>query len=247
MGETARGDDRRLVAQLREDALDQAIYLVCFTVNDACLNSLRGIAADGRMGVDEFGGSKLRGMLEQCRCRCFHTRRNHAADELAVAVDDLDVGGGAEVDHHDWRAVQGLGGDGIGHAVGADFRRAHVFGLEQESSRFGVADERLGSQHALERGFPPDGERRHDRRQRRSFELFHVQLVGSQQRRELQAQLVGGVHLLRGDAPHVQQLGAVVDAEDRLGVSHVDCQQLAHGCSFIRLKTHVRSRAQPAR
>lgn len=124
-GETACGDNGGiLAAQLALHARDQALSHGGGARYGADLDALLGIAADGVLGRLERNAGELGGSGGERVHRNADARRNRSANVIAVLVDDVDIGCGAKV-HNDRRgAVEGLGSDGVGDAVGTNGLRA---------------------------------------------------------------------------------------------------------------------------
>ena len=85
---------------------------------------------------------QLSAVSEQRVGRGLHARRDNAAAEAAVAIDDLDVRGRSEVDHHHRRPVKRPGRHRVGHPVGADLAGVGVIGVEKALGRLGIAHQR---------------------------------------------------------------------------------------------------------
>ena len=174
------------------------------------------------MRVDQVDGPQLRGVREQRGGRRFHAWRDNAADEAPVRVDDFHIGGRAEIHHDHGGAVQRLRGHGGGHAVGPDFMRVGIVGLEQRARRFGRAHERVLPDHAIRGRAPCHGERGHHRGQRHAANIIELQALGRQQRHQFHTELVGGMAFVRGHTPPILQAPVLVDPHYGLRISHVD-------------------------
>ncbi len=156
-----------------------------------------------------------------------HAGRDDAADEATARVDDLDVGRRAEVDHDNRRPVEPSGGNGVGDAVGADLTRIGIIRLEKPRLfRDGRgANARLDAGVLAQRLLPRLGEKRHHRGERRRIDVPRLNTLRRQQRDELDVQVIGGIVLVGGDAPHPLRPHAVfstVGAENGLSVSYIN-------------------------
>ena len=229
----AREDE---AVSLAEDAAHEAVHTVGLAVDDARLDGLGGVAAYRGVRILELDRGEPVGVREQRRGRGLDARRDDAARERAVAVDHLDIGRGAEIDHDDGLPVQGARRHGVGDAVRADLGGIGVRGGEQLLAG-GVrrADERVCPHQLAQGGSPSMGELGHHRGERGAPEAIRPDTLRREQRHELKPQLVGGVVLVGGDAPHVAQLLAIVHADDRLGVPHINRKQHLWQLSLPRL------------
>ena len=222
--QAARGHDRRLVAQLREDAPHEPVHAVGLPIDDAGLDGGFRAGADGLVRIGQLDGGQTRGMREQGRGRGLHSRGDDAADEVPVPVGHLDVRGRSEVHHHHRRAVALLRGHRIRNAVGTDFVRCRIVRPEQPPCRrrLGRAHERLCAGQVVQRLRPCLRQLRHDRSQRRAAHLRKRQPCRFEQRQKLDAYLVRRMALVRGHTPHAYQGRLAVHADDGLRVAHVD-------------------------
>jgi len=173
------------------------------------------------------------------------------ADVFSARGDNVEGGGGAEVDDNDgrvgscwllvagcWLLVGGQGsvpedlqrGDAVDDAVGA-----HLGGIVGEDGQAG-ADAGLDEQRldvAVELGGAAQGgvERRHDRGDGNAGDLGDVQRAQGEEVAEDDAKLVDGGVAVGGDAPVGEQgggragSGEAVEAEDRVGVADVDGEE----------------------
>ena len=93
---------------------------------------------------------------------------------------------------------------GVGNAVGADLTRVGIIRLEKPRLfRDGRgANARLDAGVLAQRLLPRLGEKRHHRGERRRIDVLRLNTLRRQQRDELDAQVIGGIVLVGGDAPH---------------------------------------------
>ncbi len=118
-GETARGDNGGiLAAQLALHARDQALGHGGGAHHGADLDALLGIAADGVLRRLERHAGELGGTGGKRVHGDADTRRDRSTNVIAVLIDDVDIGRGAKVHHDCRRAVESLGRNGVGDAIG---------------------------------------------------------------------------------------------------------------------------------
>ena len=165
-------------------------------------------------------------------------RRDRPTNVIAVLVDDVDIGRGAKVHHDRRRAVESLGCDGVGDAVGTyglGTRRAQLgHGGRLRSDDDGVRGDAVGN------GVPLARELRHhaskgDRVDRAEREVVHLK-----EAHQAHVDLVGGIGAVGGHAPRLHQLVSVKQAHGRLRVSHIDSEQHVYSrCRRKRTRTIV--------
>ena len=144
------------------------------------------------------------------------------AAEAAVAIDDLDVRGRSEVDHHHRRPVKRPSRHRIGHPVGADLAGVGIVGVEEPGGRLGVAHQRERAGGILDRLHPRTGQLGHHRGDRRGAHLAQVKFLEGEQRGEDDAQLVGRRLPIGGDSPHRAQRIPSVHPNYGMGVTDVN-------------------------
>jgi len=123
-----------------------------------------------------------------------------AAEVFAARGYDFKAGGGAEVDHDAGAAVALVGGDGVGEAIGAQFR-----GIVDQDGHAGFdagfneerIDVEAGFADLAQRGF--DG--RHDRGDDDVRDLAGLDAIHLEKVDEEHAVLVGGLLVMGGDTP----------------------------------------------
>ena len=161
-------------------------------------------------------------MSEQRVGRSLHARRDNAAAEAAVAIDDLDVRGRSEVDHHHRRPVKRPGRHRVGHPVGTDLAGVGVIGVEKALGRLGIAHQRPRAGGVLDGLHPGLGQLGHHRGDRRGAHLGKIEALEGKQRGEDDAQLVGRRLPIGGDSPHRAQRIPRVDPDYGMGVTDVN-------------------------
>ncbi len=124
-GQAAGGDDGRL-ADLVDDAVGDAVDLGGEPVEGARLDRLDGVLADHAAGLDQLDLAQGGGPAEQGLEADLDAGEDGAAEVLARRRDGVERGGRAEVDDDRRAAVEVVGGDGVGDAVGADLLRVLV-------------------------------------------------------------------------------------------------------------------------
>ena len=203
-------------------------------VDRAGLDRLDRGLADHAAGLDQLHPAQRGGPAEQGVQGDLDAGHDGAAQVLALVRDDVEGGGGAEVDHDGGTAVQVVGAHRVGDAVGADLPGVVVedrhAGLDPGAQHHGL-DGQVALAHAPElvgdAGHPGGhGDAPHV--------AADVQVPGLQELAQQQEQLVAGPLRVGGHAPVVEQLVAavagVVEADDGLGVADVDDQQHGHSC-----------------
>ena len=177
--------------------------------------------------------------------------RDRAAEVLALHAHRVDGVGGAEVDDDRRPAVEVVGADGVGDAVGADVARLVVEDRHAGAhARFehdgGKAEVALA--HLAQRG----GDARHAAADHHAGDLRVACALEREELVEHERELVGRA-LGRGrDAPVVDELAVVEQADDGLGVATVDREQ--HRYAFLcpgaaarrRCRSRCRARAPTA-
>ena len=231
-GETACGDNGDiLAAQLALHARDQAL---CHGGSAHLL----GIAADGVLGRLERNAGELGGSGGECVHRNADARRDRPTNVITVLVDDVDIGRGAKVHHDRRRAVESLGCDGVGDAVGAH-------GLGARRTQLGHrgrlrSDDDGVRRDAVGHGVPLARELWHhagkgDRIDRAEREVVHLK-----EAHQAHVDFVGGIGAVGGHAPRLHQLVSVKQAHGRLRVTHIDSEQHVYSrCRCKRTRTIV--------
>ena len=165
-------------------------------------------------------------------------RRNRSANVIAVLVDDVDIGRGAKV-HHDRRgAVEGLGSDGVGDAVGTNglgARRPQLgHGRRLRPDDDGVCRDAVGH------GVPFARELRHHTGKGDCVDRAEREVVHLKEAHQAHVDLVGGIGAVGGHTPRLHQLVSVKQAHGRLRVSHIDSEQHVYSrCRRKRTRTIV--------
>ena len=113
----------------------------------------------------------------------------------------------------------------VGYAVGADLVGVVVVCFEEAAGRSRVAYDGLHADEPLERLAPGRRERRHDGCDGSPVHLGCVDAFHEQERTHFHAQLVRGVNLARGNAPHMFELRLLEYPYDGLGVADIDYEQ----------------------
>ena len=161
------------------------------------------------------GGKRIHGDAD--------ARRDRSANVITVLIDDVDIGCGAKV-HHDRRcAVEGLGRNGVGDAIGTyglGTRRAQLgHGGRLRPNDDGVCGNAVGH------GMPFARELRHHARKGDSVDRVERKAVHLKKTHQAHMDLICGIGAVGGHAPRLHQLVSVKQAHGRLRVSHIDSEQ----------------------
>jgi hypothetical protein len=219
LGETAGRDHGRIVAELGADAVDERVYLAREAVDDPGLQRRARVLADHRRRRDEVHLEEACRAREERVHRDLHAGSEHAPRVLAGGGDDVEVRRGPEVDDDAGRAVELLGGDGVGDPVRADLARV-VVQHRHPGARPRADHVQRGVRPPLRDLFVRAEQRRHDAREADTVHRLRVEEPG-----ERQPQLVAGSPRLGGDAPVVDQPFLLEEAEAGLRVADVDREQ----------------------
>jgi hypothetical protein len=229
LGQSAGGDDPGR-AHLLLEASDQPFNQPGVAVEDARLEGLDGVAADRRPGLGQFDPVEAGGPFEEGLGGDQQPGGDGAAQVVAVAVDGVEGGGGAEVDDDGRPAVAVVGGQGVGDAVGPD-----LLGVLIENADAGP-DARADNQRLQAEVGPAEigesgGKGRHHAADDHRPDRRQPQAVVGQDLVDQHGVLVG--HALRGGGrpPGAHQPVLLIGAEDDVGVADVDGQQ--HGARII--------------
>ena len=223
-------------AKLASDLLDDAVDLAGEPVDEPGLEAVHRRLADHRGRLGEVDPHQASGAGEERVHRDLDPRREHPAHVLPLRRDDVEVRGRPEVDGDARRAVAVARGDRVHDPVGADLVRV-VVSNRDPGLRAGADDEDLRLRPALREELELAHERRHRRGEADAVDRVEVEHLPEQR-----AELVAGAAGVGGEPPLLGQPVAVVEAEDRLRVAHVDGQEhgaeptsaRAPGCSSPR-------------
>ncbi len=102
----AGGDGLGVAAQLLLEAADHALHHLDVAVEQARLEGLDGVLADGAAGGRELDAAELCRAVVQGLGGDADAGGDGAAEVLTLAVDGVEDRGGAEVDHHRRPAVE---------------------------------------------------------------------------------------------------------------------------------------------
>ena len=165
-------------------------------------------------------------------------RRDRSANVITVLIDDVDIGRGAKVHHDRRRAIEGLGSDGVGDAVGTNglgARRPQLgYGGRLRPDDDGVRGNAVGH------GVPLARELRHHARKGDRVDRIERKAVHLKETHQAHMDLVGGIRAVGGHAPRLHQLVSVKQAHGRLRVSHIDSEQHVYSqCWHKRTRTIV--------
>ena len=194
--------------------------------DDSRLQRLDRVLADHVIRPGQLDLQQLRGAPRERIDGDLDARRERAADELASRADRVEVRRGPEVDDHGRPAEQVDGGERIHDPVAADLLGV-VHPHRHAGLHPGLHDHRRDVAVVAAEHLPhlvQDG--RHRRAQRDSGDVRVLEL-GALREQALQddRQLIGGAVGDGGDAPVLDHLLAVEDAEHGVGVAHIDRQQ----------------------
>jgi hypothetical protein len=211
-GRYRAGLEPELVADARDDLVD----LPCEAVDEARLERVAGRLPDHGRRSREINRVEPRSSREESVHRNLDARCEHAAHELTVLREHIEVGRSPEVDDDAWSAVPLTRADGVGNPVGCDLTRI-VVANRQARPCSGTDDE-----HRCRS--PPRGEvlEGMDKRRHRRGEADSLDDLDIDQRGEEGGELVAGPVGLGGDPPSVPQLAVLEQPKHRLGIADVD-------------------------
>ena len=214
-----------LVEQAPQDAVDRARE----AVDDARADRVDGALADDGLRRQQVDRRQLRAARRQRRERDLDARHEHAAEEVALGADDVEVHRRAEV-HADRRPAEALADrDGVGEPVGADLARVVV--AQRHPGLQARADgEHRVAEVALAHREPLRLERRHRRGDDRRADVGEPDAAQLEQVAHRRAELVGGRLGHGREAPVLDEPAVAKRAEVRLGVADVDGEQ--HGATL---------------
>ena len=196
-------------------------------VDGAGLHRLGRVLADGvlrlrHVHLDELGGTRRQGLHGD-----LDAGSDRTAHVVAVGVDDIEVGRGAEVDDHDRRAIPLAAGNGVDDAIGAHLGGV-LHGDTHAGARAGPDHEGHESEVALAHLRPLHGKARDDRGDGHLVDHFARTLVAQRQETDQEpGDLIAGAVPHGGQAPMLDDLAAVHEADDGLRVANVHSEK--HG------------------
>ena len=161
-GALAHENDRRGIAAIGPDHVDESVDAGHLSHDDARLHGLGRGAAEQRFGDPKFHGGQLGGSAGQRLGAELHARGDDTAAEGARLVQKFEGGGGAQVDDEGRRAVGALGAHHLGDAVGAHGRGIGEVHLQPRLKTWAYG-ERARVREAPRRIGPHAGEGRDDR------------------------------------------------------------------------------------
>ena len=180
-------------------------------------------------GSFDLHSRETRGAGKECVRRDAEPRGDGAAEELALARDDVEGGGCAHVDD-DGRAAEKIErGDAVHDAVRADFAgvvREHG----QAGLHAGLDEERADLEVGLAETAQARVQRRHDGRNRNAGDEVGLEAAHGEERLKEDSEFVGRLLVGCGDTPDGGELCGFgfrrepEETHDRVGVAYVECQ-----------------------
>ena len=219
--EAARRDDLHGMTVLLLDAAHDAVDLADVAEDDARLHALDGVAADDLLRRHELDARQLRSAREERVRRGAEARRDDAAEEVAVRVDDVERRRRADVDDDERPAVGFVGADDVDDAVGADRARVLIVQADARADA-GADDERLDVEIAFAHLDHRHDERRHDGGDDDGVDVLHADALVGEQVVDEHAVLVARLLPVRRDAPMLEQFPALIGAEHDVAVADVE-------------------------
>ena len=220
----ARGDGLGLGTQLGRDALHNAVDHADETVIQPGGDAAHRVRPDQFFGLAEIHHRQARRLGEQAGDRHPDAGADHAAQEFLVLRDDVEVDGGAQIDHDAGAAVLRETRDGIHQAVRAHFARVVVAHGDSEIGRV-IHEQRLAVEvtlgHRLQRLI--DG-----RNHARNDHVLHgrqIQLREREQVADQNAPLVGGLLLDGAQPPAADDVFAVEGADGHVRIADIESKQ----------------------
>src|SRR5262249_41530158 len=123
LGEAARRDHLHVAVELASHALHQAVHEPCIPVDDTGLDVGYRVAADRLFRPHELDRIEPGRLRDQRLGGNDETGRDGAADELAARIDDVEVGGRAEIHDDEGRAVERHAGYNVADAIRSNLGR----------------------------------------------------------------------------------------------------------------------------
>ena len=135
MRQPAGRHHRHRLAVFGLDALDQTADQPDIAPIDAGLHRGDGVAPDHLLGAVDGDARQQRRRLVQRLDGKIGARGNDAAAEGAVFGDDVEIGGGAEIDHDDGAGIACMRRHRVAEPVGADTLRPVDIGRRPQIER----------------------------------------------------------------------------------------------------------------
>src|SRR5438128_8310869 len=189
IGKAARRHHWGLDSQLAADRSDDAVDLAREAVHETGLERGRRRLADHARRLDEVDLDEACGPLEKRLHGDLYSRREYAADVLALCGDDVEVGRGPEVDDDARRSIALLGGDRVRDPVRPYLSRV-VVANRDPGAYPGAEDEQGRLRPALREQLVLANQRGHRRGQADAVDRLEVD-EATDERAQLVARPVG--------------------------------------------------------
>src|SRR5690606_34645147 len=206
------------------DGPDNGVHFTGSAVDDARLDALHRIGADGRAGVLQAHPGKLGGARKQGFQGDADARANGAAQVLPVFGDAVKGGRGSQVDHDGGERVLGLGRCRVGDTVRADVPRGLVAD-GQARVQLVRDDQGLHAKIALGHPLPGRQHRRQDAGDGDGGYPVGVDPPVGEKLVQEDAVLVGGLLPVTLDPPGALEGIAVEQADGGVGISDVQGEE----------------------
>ena len=241
--EAARRDDRARLAELRVDAVDQAVERAGVSVQNAALHAVDRVRADQAFRHLKRDLLKLRRAADQRIARDDGARQNHAAAVIAAAVDDGDRRRRAHINDDLRQGIIVDARHGVYDEVAAEL--GGVVDLNAQARLdAGADDERRNVQVFLNGGLHRAGHGRHDGRDDRAVDVCGVDAVHLKRGAQDRGVFQHGGRVDRRNALAEENRFTAAAAEHNIGVSDVDGENHSVNLPYL-YRLRLRARAAP--